>query len=176
MLHRFRRLSLKIRFFVFFPRTLTMAEQQPSTSGYKTDKKIQRKRKAVSTRLRETTEDLLILAPKEKAPPAASVVKKARLTSYPHVNNLDKLLNDAHQFSAAFHSSFRNLCNQLYLYVRRDDSNQPNLLDACGLKVDTKNWRSVLYCLSSTRGWINLKPSSVKYLSRQEMVVVSITP
>ena len=78
----------------------------------------------------------MILAPKTKLPLPSQVAKKIRLISYPHVDSLDRPLNDPRDFSRSFHASFRALCNELLLYVGRDDKELPNFLESCSLKVE----------------------------------------
>lgn len=118
---------------------------QPSTLNqdagevqYKKVKKPGKKRKPTGLEQVEVEQDpeVMILAPKTKPPLPPQNAKKIRLISYPHVNNLEGLLNDARDFSRSFHASFRALCNELLSYAGRDDKEVPNFLESCSLKVE----------------------------------------
>ena len=92
--------------------------QDAGEEQYKKIQKPGKKRKSTELEQVEVEQDpeVMILAPKTKPPlpplPPRNA-KKICLISYPHVNNLEGLLNDARDFSRSFHASFRALCNEL---------------------------------------------------------------
>ena len=113
---------------------------QPSTSnqdaGEDQYQKIQKPGKKRKPTELEQDPEVMTLVLKTKPPLPPRNAKKIRLISYPHVNNLEGLLNDARDFSRSFHASFRALCNELLSYAARDDKEVPNFLESCSLKVE----------------------------------------